>query len=81
MIQTKVEIVQKFLINHDCCQMRLKFTTDRFQIKIGQSVRIDAVIKNQKYPEGIKVSRKYSIISPSTNKVLSFRYLARIILT
>jgi NAD(P)H-flavin reductase len=77
MIQTKVKVTQKSPVNHDCYKMRLEFTDQNFEIKIGQSIRIDAFVKSIKFPEGTNVSRKYSIISPSTNKVHSFLFKDR----
>jgi hypothetical protein len=46
--------------------MKMKFLSEKFDIKMGQSIRIDILKINEKYPEGFNVSRKYSIVSSSS---------------
>jgi len=52
--------------------MQFKFLENGFKISIAQSINISALIKSEEYPDGETVSRRYSIISPSSIQVLLF---------
>jgi hypothetical protein len=68
-VQTTLQIVDKKAINHDCYIYKLKFTDARFDLSIGQHFRIVETIKTFETPEGEEVTRKYTPISPCSQKV------------
>jgi NAD(P)H-flavin reductase len=69
--KSKLEIVDKKKINHDCYIYSLKWADEPFFLSIGQHFRIVETIPTFDAPEGEEVSRKYTPISPCSQKVSS----------
>lgn len=63
-----MEIIEKIPLNHDCYVYKLKFIGQAFQLTIGEHFRIVETIKTIEHPEGEEVVRKYTPISPCSQK-------------
>ncbi len=51
-IKTKLQIVEKTPINHDCYVYKFKFAGEPFNLKIGEHLKINAHLKTFDHPEG-----------------------------
>ena len=68
-IKSKLRIVEKTTINHDCYIYLLEWAGPSFPLTIGQHFRIVETIPTFDVPEGEEVIRKYTPISPCSQKV------------
>lgn len=69
-IECEVEITNKVAVNHDCYIFTAKFINEVITFKIGQHFRILQQIKTKENPDGELVVRKYTPITPCSQKVL-----------
>lgn len=67
--QAVASILSKTPVNHDCYLYQFKFVDGSFDLNIGEHFRIVETIKTYEAPEGEEVVRKYTPISPCSQKV------------
>lgn len=68
-VESELQIVDKKQINHDCYIYDLKWAGPQFELCIGQHFRIIETVPTAECPEGEEVIRKYTPISPCSQKV------------
>ena len=66
---TTAEIISKRPLNHDCYLYQIRFSDKPFDLRIGEHFRFAETIKTFDAPEGEEIIRKYTPISPLSQKV------------